>query len=196
MTEARNDATPPMAPGALVLGWAGVLPFLGLALAGFFPEWRAQAMAAFLPYSVAILSFLGGVRWGRALAAGAGTWQYARAVVPSLWAWAAWCLLPLEPALVALAAGFVLAGGQNRFTGTGRELLADPDDAAVIARIDGATSSVVVQKASSTANKAVSARLSSADVNAIASIAVTMPSCDSMIQPRLLPQKRVKPGTA
>jgi hypothetical protein len=110
MTEARIDSPPPMAPGALALGWAGVLPFLVLALAGFWPEWRAQAMSAFLPYSVAILSFLGGVRWGRALAASAGTWQYARAVVPSLWAWAAWCLLPLEPALVALAAGFVLAG--------------------------------------------------------------------------------------
>lgn len=110
MTEARIDSTPPMAPGALLLGWAGVIPFLVLALAAFLPEWRAQALGAFLPYSVAILSFLGGVRWGRALAAGAGAWQYARAVVPSLWAWIAWWWLPLEPALVALAAGFVLAG--------------------------------------------------------------------------------------
>ena len=110
MTEARIDSPPPMAPGALVLGWTGVFPFLVLAVAGFLPEWRELALSAFLAYSVAILSFLGGVRWGRALAAGAGTWQYARAVVPSLWAWLAWCLLPPEPALVALAAGFVLAG--------------------------------------------------------------------------------------
>lgn len=110
MTDTRSTPTPALAPGALLLGWAGVLPFLGLALLAFAPSWRAQALGAFLAYSVVILSFLGGIRWGRALAAGAGAGQYLRAVVPSLWAWAAWWLLPPVPALAALAAGFVLAG--------------------------------------------------------------------------------------
>ncbi len=109
MTETHRDP-PPLASGALILGWAGVLPFLAAAGLAFEPAYRAQALSAFLAYSVAILSFLGGIRWGRALAAGAGVGQYLRAVVPSLWAWAAWCLLPLAPALAALAAGFVLAG--------------------------------------------------------------------------------------
>lgn len=109
MTGTSRD-TPPMAPAAPWLGWAGVLPFLALAGAAFLPGYRAQALVAFLAYSLAILSFLGGVRWGRALAAGAGAGQYVRAVVPSLWAWAAWCLLSPAPALAALAAGYVLAG--------------------------------------------------------------------------------------
>ena len=34
------------------------------------------------------------------------------------------------------------------------------------------------------------------DVHAIATIAVTMPSCASMIHPRRLPQKRLNPGTS
>lgn len=110
MTDSRTDPIPALSPGALWLGWAGVVPFLGLALLAWMPSMRAQALVAFLGYSVAILSFLGGIRWGRALAAGAGTGQYARAVVPSLWAWAAWWLLPPAQALTALAAGFVLAG--------------------------------------------------------------------------------------
>ncbi len=59
-----------------------------------------------------------------------------------------------------------------------------------------ATSSVVVQKASSTANSAVTCRLASDEVSAIATVERKMPSCDSMIQPRLLPQKRPKPGTS
>ena len=54
---------------------------------------------------------------------------------------------------------------------------------------------MVVQKASSTANKAVSGRLVSAEVNAIATIAAKIPSCDSMIQPSRLPKKRPNPGT-
>jgi hypothetical protein len=110
MTETRTDPPPPLARGALWLGWAGVAPFLGLAALAFLPAQRAQALSAFLAYSAVILSFLGGLRWGRAIAAGAGTGQYLRAVVPSLWGWAAWCLLPPDQALAALAAGFVLAG--------------------------------------------------------------------------------------
>ena len=57
------------------------------------------------------------------------------------------------------------------------------------------TSSVVVQKARRTANSAVSGRLASAAVNAIATIARTMPSCASMIQPSRLPKNRPNPGT-
>lgn len=105
-----HQALPPLDRGALLLGWAGVLPFLAGTLVAWHPDARLAAVSAFLGYSVAILSFLGGVRWGRALAAGAGTDQYVRAVVPSLWAWLAWVLLPPAAALVALAAGFVLAG--------------------------------------------------------------------------------------
>ena len=94
--------------GAVRLGWAGVLPFIALALACWWPEARDAATAAFLAYGALILSFLGGARWGRAMAAGAGTGQFALSVVPSLWAWLAWLWLPHVPALCLLASGFAL----------------------------------------------------------------------------------------
>jgi len=73
-------------------------------------EERAVALAlkAFLVYSAVILSFLGGVRWGRVMSAGGLPSGYVLAVLPSLWAFPALFLPPLH-ALAALAAGFGLA---------------------------------------------------------------------------------------
>ena len=85
-----------------------MLPFLGLALAAWWPVSRDSAVQAFLAYGALILSFLGGARWGRAMAGGAGTGQFAASVIPSLWAWLAWLLLPPLPALCLLAGGFAL----------------------------------------------------------------------------------------
>ena len=109
MTESITGGVPPPLPaGAVRLGWAGVLPFLALALAAWSPTWQSLSVRAFLAYAVVILSFLGGVRWGRAMAAGAGPGQFAVAVLPSLWGWLAWLALPPMAALAALAAGFAL----------------------------------------------------------------------------------------
>lgn len=105
---ASRSATHELPPGAVRLGWAGVLPFFILALAAGSREWSDLAAQAFLAYGAVILSFLGGVRWGRALAGGAGTGQFAAAVLPSLWGWLAWLLLPPMPAVVMLAVGFAL----------------------------------------------------------------------------------------
>jgi len=107
---ASRSATDELPPGAVALGWAGVLPFfaLALALAAAPREWRDLAAQAFLAYGALILSFLGGVRWGRALAGGAGTGQFAAAVLPSLWGWLAWLVLPPVPAVLMLAGGFAL----------------------------------------------------------------------------------------
>jgi hypothetical protein len=58
-------------PAAGWLGSAGVLPFLGLLLIALFAnraEQRQLGLQAFAGYSAVILSFLGGVRWGAALA--------------------------------------------------------------------------------------------------------------------------------
>lgn len=95
-------------PGAIGLAWAGVLPFLALALAAWVPQWRGLAVPAFLAYAALILSFLGGVRWGRAMAAGAATRPFAMAVLPSLWGWLAWLAMPPGPAIVALALAFAV----------------------------------------------------------------------------------------
>jgi len=93
---------------AVWLGWAGVLPFGLLALATWWAPWRDLAAQAFLAYGALILSFLGGVRWGRAMACGASTGQFAASVLPSLWAWLALFALPPAVALWMLAAGFAL----------------------------------------------------------------------------------------
>lgn len=95
--------------GARWLGWSGVLPFAGLAALAWWPgEVGELALRGFAGYSVVILSFLGGVRWGRALAARAGAAEYARAVLPSLVGWVA-LALPVASALPLLAAAFALA---------------------------------------------------------------------------------------
>jgi len=94
---------------AVWLGWAGVLPFGLLAAGTWLAPWRDPAAQAFLAYGAVILSFLGGVRWGRAMACGASAGQFAASVLPSLWAWLAWFALPPAAALWMLAAGFALA---------------------------------------------------------------------------------------
>ena len=101
---------------ALWLGALGALPFVGLALAGFVLEGslRAQASFALVAYGATILSFLGGIHWGLAIApasateaAGAKPGQLVVSVIPSLVAWSA-LLLPDGVALLALAAAFAL----------------------------------------------------------------------------------------
>lgn len=105
---------PPLPAVAVRLTWAGLLPFLGALLAwvaGALLEHNrteAIAMKAFLVYSAVILSFLGGLRWGRVMSAGAAGAGYVLAVLPSLWAFPALFLPPRE-ALGALAFGFALA---------------------------------------------------------------------------------------
>ena len=105
---------PPLPRLAVRLTWAGLLPFLGALGAwvagGLLAEERAVALAlkAFLVYSAVILSFLGGVRWGRVMSAGGGAQGYVLAVLPSLWAFPALFLPPVY-ALGALAVGFGLA---------------------------------------------------------------------------------------
>ncbi|HAI58677.1 MAG TPA: hypothetical protein DCM32_02200, partial [Xanthomonadaceae bacterium] len=66
------------------------------------------ALKGFLVYSAVILSFLGGVRWGRVMAGGGAGPGYVLAVLPSLWAFPA-LFLPPPWALAALALGFALA---------------------------------------------------------------------------------------
>ncbi len=102
---------------AVWLGMAGLLPFLLLAVSVWSPHWRGLALPALLGYSALILSFLGGVRWGRGLSADRPV-EYVWAVLPSLWAWAA-LQAPPAAALLLLAAGFV---GQWWLDGPGDRL--------------------------------------------------------------------------
>lgn len=101
---------------AQILGYAGALPFtvgalfvaFDLTIAGFDP------FRLLVGYGAVILSFLGGLQWGRVAAVGAlQTDQPASlwlvwSVVPSLLGWAALFMPPLA-AVTVLSAGFVVA---------------------------------------------------------------------------------------
>ncbi|MCS6932600.1 MAG: DUF3429 domain-containing protein [Acetobacteraceae bacterium] len=102
------DATP-IPPLARPLGFAGLAPFLGLAvlaLAGV--SWAPEALAA---YGATILAFLGAVHWGFALRALPGedfasAPRLALGVVPALLGWVA-LLLPVAAGLWLLAGGIL-----------------------------------------------------------------------------------------
>lgn len=95
------------------LGGLGAVPFVALAVAmlGLDGLTRAFVVQALLGYGAVILSFLGGIHWGMAIApratpAGAGlARRLAWSVVPSLVGWAA-LLVPPVTGLFALAAAF------------------------------------------------------------------------------------------
>lgn len=93
---------------AVALGWLGVLPFFALAVLGWTAQAPVWANAVFAAYSAVILSFLGGIRWGRAMSNEAEPVEYLRSVMPSLLAWPA-LMLPLDTAIPALALGHGLA---------------------------------------------------------------------------------------
>lgn len=94
-------ATIPLAAGAALL-WIG-------AIGGLTGEFVSVALKA---YSAVILSFLGGVHWGLALAAsdpGARNRELLVAIVPVLVGWAAILFVP-KVALMVLIIAFLLQG--------------------------------------------------------------------------------------
>lgn len=95
---------------ALRLGLAGLIPFLAPALALWMqgPEYSGTALQLQFGYAAVILSFLGGVHWGRALAGdrfGPAWPRLLWSVVPSLIGWA----LLLVPDAYLLVIGFAVA---------------------------------------------------------------------------------------
>ncbi|MFP4137731.1 MAG: DUF3429 domain-containing protein [Halomonas sp.] len=126
ITDARGRAT--CLP--LLLGLAGLLPFLASAAAAWLAPiaWQVVAINAFLYYAAVILSFLGGIQWGVAIsleAAGSPGFR-ARLVLsmaPSLIAWPALLLHPFTGAWV-LALGFVVVR-LHELGRDSRELLPD-----------------------------------------------------------------------
>lgn len=108
-----NKRLPPI---AVVVGLAGLLPFLGCGfgtLAFHDPVQAARALTALIAYGAVILSFLGAVHWGLALADETGLAEasrYGLGVLPALLGWVA--LLAMADALprvalLLLAFGFI-----------------------------------------------------------------------------------------
>ena len=91
------------------LGYLGLIPFVfGAVTALLSQELVSLAFQAFILYSLAILSFMGGVHWGLALIT--GTRQSTRlliSVVPVVAAWICLIALPAPLTLAALGGGFI-----------------------------------------------------------------------------------------
>ena len=102
-------------PPALALGVAGLIPFVSA------PAYMVQ-MGQFMPliaqgqlaYGAVILSFLGGVRWGKLVTPGspiAATWsQFTWSVTPSLIAWPALLMPEQILANLTVLLGLILSG--------------------------------------------------------------------------------------
>ena len=101
------DQEPPLL--ARWLGYAGLLPFVGLAAAAWLTQApvHAHVAMALLAYGAAILSFLGAIHWGLAMREShsqIGGRQLLWGVIPSLGAWVA-LLLPPGDGLMLVAFG-------------------------------------------------------------------------------------------
>ena len=95
---------------ALYLGFAGLIPFLAATLGVWIAPaaWTVFAVDVQLAYGAVILSFMGAVHWGLAMAGGAAAMSYRRlgwSVVPALLAWVALLLHPIF-GLLLMAMGF------------------------------------------------------------------------------------------
>lgn len=98
-------------PAALLLGFGGLIPFVGLMLAIHLNVQILGRVPAPLlaDYGATILAFVGALQWGYAIAGNARDWmRYAWGVVPALLAWGA-LQVAIPTSLVALAGGLVLA---------------------------------------------------------------------------------------
>jgi hypothetical protein len=106
---------PPVVPRiALVLGWAGVVPFFLATVvlwSGGVAD-RALAASAQVGYGAVILSFLGAIHWGLVLSADVGgdarsaRWRLVWGVQPALASWVA-LLVPPVAGIGLLAVGMV-----------------------------------------------------------------------------------------
>lgn len=85
---------------AYVLGFAGLIPFVLLTLASWVvdPYWIDVFMRGQLAYSIAILSFLGGIHWGAALVSDHLSIEQTKKVL-------VWGVVPMIISLFATAVG-------------------------------------------------------------------------------------------
>jgi hypothetical protein len=113
LNEAPKSTALSVPSAAAWLGGLGVLPFAVLSIATPFANdvFKAQLLFALLAYGALILSFLGGIHWGLAIAAVPQTnnvlWRRITvSILPSLLAWSA-LLMPFRIGFLVLAAAFV-----------------------------------------------------------------------------------------
>ena len=114
-------------PPAVVLGFAGLIPFVGLALlAAFVPvPWYAFWLGTLSHYGALILSFVGALHWGYAVhigARGARAWvQYGWSALPCLIGWVS-LQLPVWTTLRVQAAALVVCYSFDRMMARSQSL--------------------------------------------------------------------------
>jgi hypothetical protein len=102
-----------------LLGYGGLLPFVGLALLiPFSVDYRPLFAMALVNYGAVILSFVGALHWGFAMTvqdmgAEQGRNRFIWSVIPALIAWIA-TLLPMPLGCLLLVIGFVAHLRQDR----------------------------------------------------------------------------------
>ncbi len=103
---------------ARLLGYLGLVPFLllGLWLISIAPDhiWRAGTISLLIAYGAVILSFLGGVRWGIAMAQPPAKVrrELMLAIAPALVGWIGFAT-PVPYAFGVLAAAFAAQGASD-----------------------------------------------------------------------------------
>jgi hypothetical protein len=112
-----SSATSPPTPVGL-LGYGGLVPFIGLALVIPFSEHVEFLGQALVAYGAVILSFVGALHWGFAMTLHDMSPEQRRArfiwsVLPALIAWPS-TLLPVPLGCVLLIAGFAAHYWQDR----------------------------------------------------------------------------------
>lgn len=105
----------PISLATRALGWSGLLPFIGgaLAVAVAPPAWHETALRALVAYGAVIVSFLGGIHWGSPADAahdGARRWG----VMPSLLAWPLLLVPSSRLALIGVAVSLALCWAVDR----------------------------------------------------------------------------------
>ncbi len=120
-----SDASKTFQRTAWWLGLAGLIPFVAAPLVLFAIDidnpLADPIINAFRGYGIAILSFLGGIRWGTALGAENHQHRYdslslVLSVIPSL---IAWCTIFMSPAaaIITLLIGFCAQGAWDKWSG-------------------------------------------------------------------------------
>lgn len=99
---------------AVLLGYAGLLPFVSGALGIWFTPvgWRPLVLAALLDYAAVILGFMGAIHWGLAMRAHeeseAARLQLGLSVIPALLGWfAVAAVLPVLLAIGLLLVAYI-----------------------------------------------------------------------------------------
>ena len=112
-TQDDQEAAPPLAS---LMGFGGLVPFFicaGATHSGVSP-WAGLALVVIGIYGAVILSFVGAVHWGLAMAGGRRPVWYVWSVMPAIYAWLPIVFMETRIALLTLVPGFLICWSVDR----------------------------------------------------------------------------------